>query len=193
MNKFEFLNEVMKLLGLSCQEVIDYFNNTQEKSENNHLVWDDVAQVEPGYFWYEDNTFSTERVFNKKIKAIVELVEDGVIYGDLTASELFDIKQRELSWRKARKFIEKFPYPCKENEKIVWYNIEQLKSVFSNYLKVMFAFDCLCKKCRNLGNWSSTEQSDTDAVMLNFLDGSQCSHGKYTSYYVRPVIAMKVS
>ena len=39
MEKFEFLDETMKLLGLSRQEVIDYWNNTQCKSEKNQLIF----------------------------------------------------------------------------------------------------------------------------------------------------------
>ena len=46
----------------------------------------DITQVGVGMFWYEDDTFSFDRTTDKKIKAIVELVENNVIYGDLTAS-----------------------------------------------------------------------------------------------------------
>ena len=34
---------------------------------------------------------------------IVELVENGVVYCDLTASELFDIKEQKLPWNEAKK------------------------------------------------------------------------------------------
>ena len=65
----------------------------------------DITQVGVGMFWYEDDTFSFDRTTDKKIKAIVELVENNVIYGDLTASELFDIPEKELTEKYEEKYL----------------------------------------------------------------------------------------
>ena len=68
----------------------------------------DINQVKPGMIWYEDNTFSFDKQADKKIKAIVELVENGVIYGDLMASEMHDISDVEITWPDAKKFFKEF-------------------------------------------------------------------------------------
>ena len=60
----------------------------------------DITKVKSGMFWHEGNLFSFERLPDKKIKAVVELVEDGIIYGDLTASELFDIPEKNNTFHK---------------------------------------------------------------------------------------------
>ena len=192
MEKFEFLDETMKLLGLSRQEVIDYWNNTQYKSEKNQLIFVDITKVEPGMFWYEDNTFSRERVLGKKIKAIVELVQNGIIYGDLTASELFDIKEEMLDWENAKAFIEKFSYPCQKNEMVVWYERKQLEKVYRTYKLVKEVFCKIGKPFRKGFCWSSTESDSTSAWGLNVSSGHRDYYHKYSSLCVRPVLALKI-
>ena len=97
------------------------------------LTKSNLSKIQVGMLWYEDDTFSIERVTDKKIKAVVELIEDGIVYGDLTASELFEIQEQELGWYEAEKYFKNFSYPCKENEKIVWYFVEQLEEVYGSY------------------------------------------------------------
>ena len=186
MNKFEFLEETIKQLGLSRQEVVNYFTEPQ----SSQSVAIDISLVEPGMFWYDDNTFSYERLTSKKIKAVVELVENGVIYGDLTASELSDIKEQKLPWDDAKRFIEEFSYPCQENEKIVWYDIGQLEKVYSTYELVKQAFYRVGKPFRKGYYWSSTETSSTNALVLHFLSGDRWYYLKYGSDYVRPVLSL---
>ena len=143
--------------------------------------------IKPGYYWYEDDTFSRSRIPDKKIKAIVELIEDDFIYGDLTASELFTIKEQQLTWDDAKKFFENFSYPCKENEKIVWYNIHQLTKVLKK----------ACSRCHpRVGcHWSCSEccslQENAYIFDLHFNDTFDTP--KSNKHYVRPVIAMKCS
>jgi len=190
MDKFKFLDETMKLLGLSRQEVVDYWSNTQDKSEKSKPVLIDITKVEAGMFWYEDNTFSKERELGKKIKAIVELVENGIIYGDLTASELFDIKEEMLNWENAKAFIEKFSYPCQKNEKVVWYERKQLVKVYRTYKLVKEVFCKIGKPFRKGFYWSSTEYSSTKAWTLYFLSGGRWYDIKYSNNYVRPVLSL---
>lgn len=187
MEKFEKLECVMRELGLSRLEVVSYFTNPQ----NNQSVAIDISQVKPGMYWNVDNTFSSE-LKNNKVKAIVELVENGVIYGDLTASELFDIKEQKLPWDEAKKFIESFSYPCKDEEKIVWYTDEQLQSVYNNYGQVKSAFTKISKRCRHDWNWSSVKQSDERAYSVQFTRGTLYNSLVNNLDYIRPVIAMKV-
>ena len=192
--------ELVENLGLTRDEVVDYFTKlpSVKKPKKSQLPID-ITQVEIGMFWYEDDTFSFDRITNKKIKAIVELVENGIIYGDLTASELFDILEMHLTWFKAKQFFDKFYYPCGENEKIVWYNINQLQSVYKNYNAVKETFSKLDKMYRRLEYWSSTEHkssvndSNTFALDINFNTGSRLVDHQYNCFYIRPVLALKVS
>ena len=173
-------------LGLSRQEVVNYFTEPQ----SSQSVAIDISLVEPGMFWYEDNTFSDVRLTSKKIKAVVELVEDGVIYGDLTASELLDIEEQKMPWDEAKRFIEEFSYPCQENEKIVWYDIGRLEKVYGIYEVVRQAFYRVGKPFREICFWSSTECSSTNAWLLTFNLGGRWSGHKCASGYVRPVLSL---
>lgn len=187
MGKFEKLESVMRELGLSRQEVVNYLTNPQ----SNSSVAIDITHIKPGMYWNEDNTFSTEQK-SDKVKAIVELVEDGVIYGDLTASELFDIKEQKLPWNEAKKFIESFSYPCQDNEKIVWYTYKQLQCVWKNYGQVKKAFVQLSKNYRYGWNWSSVKQSEVRAFSVAFDRGTLYGSLINNLDYIRPVIALKV-
>ena len=152
----------------------------------------DITQVGVGMFWYEDDTFSFDRTTDKKIKAIVELVENNVIYGDLTASELFDIPEKELTWYGAKRFYKEFSYSRRKNENIVWYDIDQLKSVYGNYNAIKKAFKKLHKPFREKMYWSSTERGSMYARYLSFSSGRRKDNVKYIFLSVRPVLALKV-
>ena len=152
----------------------------------------DIKQVKPGMIWYEDNTFLFERLPDKKIKAVVELVEKGVIYGDLTASELFDISEEHLSWFDAENYFKKFHYPCEENEEVVWYDLEQLKKVYVTYYRVIKTLNMVDKMFRTLGYWSFTEYYDPFAWYWNFSTGLKGFRNKFYEYHIRPVLALKV-
>lgn len=151
-------------------------------------------RVKPGCYWYEDDTFSKSRIPNKKVKAIVEHVEVNVIYGDLTASELFPIDEQQLSYDDAKKFFEEFSYPCKENEKIVWYDIHQLFRVQKNYYKdVYHVFVEMSKSPRRNGQWSRSEclTLEENAYIMDFHYEDSFDTPKVNENAVRPVIAME--
>lgn len=197
--KLAQVDELVVNLGLTRDEVIDFFTKlppVKEPKKSRPKI--DITQVKVGMIWYEDDTFSFERAASKKIKAVVELVEDGVIYGDLTASELFGITERPMSWFSAKQFFDKFSYLCKDNEKIVWHNIDQLQSVYKNYNAVKEAFSKLNKMYRRSVYWSSTEykssvkDSNTFALDIDFSTGSRLVDHQYNCFYVRPVLALKV-
>lgn len=199
--KLAQVDELIKCLDIPHEEVIKHWQTASMTNApaNEVFTKTDYPNIKPGMFWYEDDTFSFDRITNKKIKAIVELVENGIIYGDLTASELFDILEMHLTWFKAKQFFDKFYYPCGENEKIVWYNINQLQSVYKNYNAVKETFSKLDKMYRRLEYWSSTEHkssvkdSNTFALDINFNTGSRLVDHQYNCFYIRPVLALKVS
>ena len=185
MERFRKLEELMEQTGLSRQEVINYLANQAD--------YVDISLIKSGMFWLEDETFSFELTGGKRVKAIVELVENGVVYGDLTASELLDIKEQKLPWNEAKKFFENFSYQCKENEKIVWYTDEQLRNVCDNYGQVKKAFAKLSKHCRHDWNWTSVKQNQERAYSVQFDRGTVYGSFINNLDYIRPVIALKVS
>ena len=151
-------------------------------------------RVKPGCYWYEDDTFSKSRIPDKKVKAIVELIEGDCIYGDLTTSELFPIDEQRLSYDEAKKFFEEFSYPCKENEKIVWYDIHQLHEIHKHYsMKIERVVMGISKKPRRRGQWSCSEclTLEENAFIMDFHYNDCFDTPKVNENAVRPVIAMK--
>ena len=150
-------------------------------------------RVKPGYYWYEDDTFSKSKSPNKKVKAIVELIEEGYIYGDLTASDIFPIKELQLSYDDAKKFFESFSYPCKKNEKLVWYDIYKLCQIQKHYDSIYDAFIKISKIPRQVGQRSCTECNTLkeNAFIMDFYYKDTYDTPKVNKHYIRPVIAMK--
>ena len=176
--------------------ILVFMPSYRRELEEKRAKEDEDNTIKPGYYWYEDDTFSEKRIPDKTIKAIVELVEDGFIYGDLTASELFSIKEQQLTWEEAKKFFEDFSYPCKENEKIVWYDIHQLSKVEKNcYGRVIEALITLNKPSRYRGQWTCSECCSLreNAFIMDFHYHDSFDTPKVNINAVRPVIAMKCS
>ena len=153
----------------------------------------DITKVKSGMFWHEGNLFSFERLPDKKIKAVVELVENGVIYGDLTASELFDARETSMPWIFVNEYIENYNYPCQKNEKIIWYNMRQLIDIGINYYRVKNAFIKLGKIWRKSWYWTSTELPGAQAWVVtfrSFVVPIECNQFSFQT--VRPVLALTV-
>lgn len=154
----------------------------------------DITEVKSGMFWYEDDTFSFERLPDKKIKAIVELVENDVIYGDLTASEICQIEEGKGSWNYAKVFITtvlRFQYKCKDNERIVLYDQNQSLQLFLNYEDVAKAFNKIGKKSRQGAYWTSDAIEAKKAIAL-WSEGSIETMPKSNWCNIRPVLALKI-
>lgn len=152
----------------------------------------DINQVKKGMFWYEDNTFSFDKQADKKIKAIVELVQNGVIYGDLTASELYENHEQFTDWFGAKKYIEQFPYQLKQNEEIVWYNIHQLSEIKKHYNLVKESFKLMGKRYRQFSYWACEIHPSLYAKCLAFEGGFANSLLKTRRAFIRPVLSLKV-
>lgn len=164
-----------------------------EELEQRRAKQREERRVKPGYYWYIDNTFSKDRIPDKKVKAIVELVDGCFIYGDLTASEIFDIEEQQLTWNEAKKFFEEFSYPCVEYEKIVWYDISQLHKVQkAYYLHTYKTLIEMQKIPRHSGNWSCSEccSLKENAFIMDFEYKDSFDTPKANKFAVRPVIGM---
>ena len=151
-----------------------------------------LNQIKVGMIWYEDDTFSFDRVDTKKIKAIVEDVKDGVIYGDLTASDIYENYEQFVDWEGAKKYIEHFSYPCKQNEEIVWYNIQQLREIKKHYSQVRESFKLIGKRYRQFSYWASEIWPSFYADTINFISGFTKSLRKSQRAFIRPVLSLKI-
>ena len=151
-----------------------------------------ITKVEVGMFWYEDDSFSFEKTTDKKVKAIVEFVNKagGVICGDLTASELFDIKEKQVDWNKARAYIKKFHYPITENEKVIWFDEGGMRSVYEQYSPVRKAFKSIGKKCREDEQWTCGHTTGLYAWHVNFSNGAKGWKRIDSPLYVRPTLLL---
>ena len=151
-----------------------------------------LSQIEVGMIWYEDDTCSFDWLPIKSMKAIIECIDENKIYGDLTISDCFKITEHEFDWDDAKRYFENFSYPCKENEKIVWYSKKLLEKVANNYHVVSITFDFLWRKAREGFYWSSTELNSTAAWVKDFSNGSRDTYSKDNNFCVRPVLEFEL-
>lgn len=188
--KLAQVDELVTKLGLTIDEVVDYFTKLSLVELNKKdLPKINITEIKPGMFWYEDYTFSFNLILGKKVKAIVELVEDGVIYGDLTASET--IHERCMTWYSTQIFLRICRYPCKENEKIIQYNINQFRAVYDNYDVIKKAFVKLGRPYREGGYWLTADLDTKYAPVLCFIGGPRWNLSKNERHCVRQVLALK--
>ena len=151
--KIKHVNELMELLGVTRedmmnswltstpnQDLVGKMETLIQNEKNSPVIFglSDITKIEPGMIWYEDDTFSFSVIKGKRIKAVVELINtyDNFIYGDLTASNIYDIQERCLSNNQARKRIENLSSICKEGESIVIMTTEELEKVAVCYDKI---------------------------------------------------------
>ena len=153
----------------------------------------DITQVKVGMIWYEENAFSFDRLPDKKIKAVVELVKDGVIYGDLTASELIEVKEECLSWSRAKSYICNLRYPCKRDEKIVNYDLSLAYYASAEYAAVENSFKLIGKEARRGMYWTADCRDEYYGYTVGFCFANiQAVAYKRSDFRVRPVLALKV-
>lgn len=192
--KLAKVDELVKNLGLTNYEVVDYFSkipSVSEVKEPQSKI--DICQVKPGMIWYEDDTFSFERLTGKKIKAIVELVDNGVIYGDLTVSEVRYIPEKYMTWYEAKDFFQEGDHRSDRLENFVWYNRHLLRKVHDNYNAVKKAFEKLHKPCRKARYWSSSDKTFGErADILDFSNGNMDYSDTRSVNCVRPIIAKRI-
>lgn len=99
-------------------------NNIIKFSQKN------IPKIKAGMFWYDDNTFSADLIADKKVKAVVELVDTslGVVYGDIL------IPDKKMKWAKAEKYIEFFNKYTRTDD--YW-----VRKVLCEYMVSIFAED----------------------------------------------------
>ena len=163
--------------------------NSLTAEDGGLISFKEINKIKPGYFWYHDDTFSKDFLPNKELKALVEIVEDKVIYGNLTVNahyeEYFAEYKKQSTWKGCRDFRSVYVfsalryltfdelskllnsdiYPCKQNEKLVLYTrrqFEELKKVGNMLEKILIKFKNPYKVFRVYDEWTSSYFYDND-------------------------------
>mgnify|MGYP004455276847 FL=1 len=84
-------------------------NNIIKFSQKN------IPKIKAGMFWYDDDTFSADLIADKKVKAVVELVDTslGVVYGDIF------VQAKRMLYSEALKYIKFFNEFCQMPDYLV--------------------------------------------------------------------------
>ncbi len=210
--KIKKVNELMELLGVTRADVIkswitstpdeDLVNKMEtliQNEENSPAVFglSEFTKIEPGMIWYEDNTFSFSVIKDKRIKAVVELIDsrDSLIYGDLTASTIYDIQERRLSSDAAWRRLSNLSSICKKGEEIIKMPKDGLLEIAENYNKIKETLIKIGKKPRK--GYQLAEMTDhqymTFAVNLYEDNSGGACRGDWKEVFnFRPVLKLKV-
>lgn len=204
--KLTLIDEMVASLGISREDILKHWKisstadaSSTTSSEIDILGISDFVNIQPGMFWYEDDTFSFKKLDSKRIKAIVELVENTGIYGDLTASEIYRFHEVTKNWFASIRYINNFPYKCNYNERVVMYDGDQLKSIRANYKAVQKSFQLIDKPYREGAYWTPEEFNVRYACIVRFRDGINDTNDLAFAEdkdrrpsHLRPVIALRV-
>ena len=186
-----FLKKLARFLmqiGIFEDRASKYLLRLAEDEACVSLTRENIVKIKLGMFWYEDDTCSANRILRKKLKAIVEKVDNNAIYGDFTISELYDVQERDLSWEEAKAYIETFACELKENEQVVWYDVEQLTEISRNYYLVSNAIKSLGKSAREGWQLSSSEYGKYTVWTVYFPNGSKGASTKNEVRIFRPAL-----
>ena len=153
-----------------------------------------LSKIKLGMIWYEDDSFSFERIANKRIKAVVELINDGFIYGDLTVSEIININENQLNWNDILHSIGFLSRDFKKIQSITWPDIDELSEVYNRYDVVRKTFDMLGKSSRKGIYWTKSLSSGEleTGFLLDFASGKIREEYIEKCYDFRPVLKLKI-
>lgn len=151
---------------------------TQQDAEL--LSVESLEKIRPGYYWYEDNTFSKEIIAGKPLKAVVVLVQHSVIYGDIFLEESCEQERlvetmKELSDRVNQRL---FLLPLVSHQ-MISLHIDEVNTALQN-----------CEKPIWKGSyWTATTYACYDLWICLYPSKNQAPSGR-GSYILRPVIYM---
>lgn len=148
--------------------------------------------IQVGMIWYEGNEFSFAEIEGKKKRAVVELVKDGFIYGDLTVGDDIKICERKLPHKDAKEYIAQFSDICDQNECVILGTHEILGEMCKMYSEVDKTLLQMKKMPRRGCYWSSSSKEKESAVVVYFRNGSKANWYEHDSLSVRPVLMKKV-
>ena len=199
MEKIDVLKLVMAEMGITPQQFvkhliatgeIDLEHLSAEKSADEveliPLTKDNLSKVKPGMFWYEDDTVSTDLSKEKKLKSVVLLVQDNIVYGDS-----FDAFAT-LGWRGAIRYAQSY-----YNDYIVEGQAQSFDIECFGYFGLVVKM--VNESLRIIGQpewcgqyWSCSQRSTTLGWSWRVGSGSADFRYKNHLYSVRPVFVFEV-
>lgn len=199
--KLNYFNESLAFLGLTELDVIEAWKKSgQILVEPDRIIHTSVvdvtkaniSKIKPGMIWYDDDTCSWIKQSDKKIKAVIELVNDNAVFGDLTVSELQELREQKMSWQAMWEYIENFSYPFKWNERLSVNHSNDLYGTYDIYNEVRKTFKFLGKECRAGRYWLSGSYSRNEKWYIDFDNGDKDYADVNECFAVRPVIKLEL-
>ncbi len=141
-----------------------------------------AQDINLGYCWYEDNTFSKEIITGKPLKAIVVLVQYNIIYGDVFLEE--SCSQAQLG-DMLKSLSEKM------GQKLCLLSLYSHEMISFHINEVNAALQMCGKPIWEGSYWTATEYACHDLWICSHPSGGQAPSGR-GSYILRPVICMPV-
>ena len=141
-----------------------------------------LSRIQPGMYWYDDNTVSQVLKSEKKLKSIVLFVRDNVIYGD-------SFMQRYMLGFKTVDF---FKQVLAQQPEVYYPQETDLQSVYGSLDKI----NASCKKVQKL-KWSkeiylAEPVSEQKLCWVDMFDGGQGQMSNQSGAYFRLLITYKV-
>ena len=217
--KFEQLSCLAQKLGLSPQEVGEYFLSKTGKDPSSPVTYKTPEQVLPGMYVYADGLISTELIAGRQVKAVVGYVEDKTVYAVCLQEEYLPwsgdwleagVTQNMTDGQKAtRKILEISRKQRQKAEAAQWCydyaedgvkqgeaflaSIDEWKKLFVNAVAINVSFKALSAALLEGWYWSSTECNNIGAWKFGVSYGGRAYYGKYNNYiYVRPVLKIQL-
>lgn len=182
------MNEIVRTLLEQQKKRYPRVNENVTEAKFIHLTQMNLPRVEPGMFWYEDDSVSKTLSFDKKLKSVVLLVKDNIIFGDsfyqrYVLGDKINFYLKELQESFSAQFRWGRVYHSDEDE---------LREVYKNLKKINGSLR-LAKKVK----WSEelywTQANDEEqGTLVDMLDGESLQMAITRGAYVRPMVVFMV-
>ena len=148
------------------------------------LSCEELSLIKPGWYWYEDESFSPVLQTEKKLKAVVVLIEYSTIYGDVFMEEIRSLKETKAFLNACRKNLGEMVY------------LPTLKE----HIEIGEHIDEINRALDRIGNvplWEGTYMTGTQYSCYQTWIKTH-PHGSYgagyrgTSYKIRPLICRSI-
>ena len=148
------------------------------------LSLENLDAIKSGQYWYEDNTFSSQLIVGKRLKAIVVFVRYSVVYGDIF-TELNCIEKDKSS------FLAK----CRSayQEDIFLPTLYEHEAIYEQIKHVNASLDNVCGAPKWEGSYfTSTDYAWHQVWIKRYPDGAASASYRDGRYKIRPLIAYQI-
>ena len=208
--KFTRLERLVQKLGLSSQEVGEYFSAKAEKCSTQEVL--------PGMYVYADGKISGELIPCRQVKAVVSYVEDGIAYavclqqkklpwssdmleanttqrmadGQEATRDILEFASREGLKAEAAQWCHDYAEDGVTQGEAFLPSVTELEKQYLHKEEINDSLGALGVDGLYGWCWPSTEYSDFNAYLFSMDAGHKYFGNKDSEYIVRPVIAVKI-